>query len=84
MRDFEETIKMDPTLVVRLLRLVNSPFFGLKENVDSISRAVAFIGMKNLQNMAITDALSYIFTNKDTSTVFSRKKLASLRCGEHL
>ena len=75
MRDFEETIKMDPTLVVRLLRLVNSPFFGLRQNVDSISRAVAFIGMKNLQNMAITDALRNIFTNKDTSTVFSRKQL---------
>ncbi len=26
MRDFEEVIKMDPVLVARLLRLVNSPF----------------------------------------------------------
>ncbi len=75
MRDFEETIKMDPTLVVRLLRLVNSPFFGLRQNVDSISRAVAFIGMKNLQNMAITDALRNIFSKNDTSTLFSRKQL---------
>ena len=75
MRDFEETSKIDPALVVRLLRLVNSPFFGLRQNVDSISRAVAFIGIENLQNMAITDAVRNIFTNKDTSTVFSRKQL---------
>jgi HD-like signal output (HDOD) protein len=75
MKDFEDVIKMDPTLVVRLLRLVNSPFFGLRQHVDSISRAVAFIGMKNLQNMAVTDALKNIFTQKDTSTGFSRKRL---------
>ena len=75
MKDFEDVIKMDPTLVVRLLRLVNSPFFGLRQHVDSISRAVAFIGMKNLQNMAVTDALKNIFITKETSTLFSKKKL---------
>jgi len=75
MKDFEEIIKMDPTLVVRLLRLVNSPFFGLRQHVDSIARAVAFIGMKNLQNMAITDALKNLFQNKAKSTAFSRKRL---------
>jgi HD-like signal output (HDOD) protein len=75
MKDFEDVIKMDPTLVVRLLRLVNSPFFGLRQHVDSISRAVAFIGMKNLQNLAVTDALKNIFNTKDTSPLFSRKRL---------
>jgi HD-like signal output (HDOD) protein len=75
MKDFEDVIKMDPTLVVRLLRLVNSPFFGLRQHVDSISRAVAFIGMKNLQNMAVTDALKNIFNTKETSSQFSRKRL---------
>jgi HD-like signal output (HDOD) protein len=75
MKDFEDVIKMDPTLVVRLLRLVNSPFFGLRQHVDSISRAVAFVGMKNLQNMAITDALKNIFNTKDVSALFSRKRL---------
>lgn len=75
MKDFEEAIKMDPTLVVRLLRLVNSPYFGLVQHVDSISRAVAFIGMKNLQNMAVTDALKNIFHKKKDSGIFSRKRL---------
>ena len=75
MKDFEDVIKMDPTLVVRLLRLVNSPFYGLAQKVDSISRAVAFIGMKNLHNMAVTDALKNIFKEEQSSTVFSRNRL---------
>jgi HD-like signal output (HDOD) protein len=74
-KEFEDVIKMDPVLVARLLRLVNSPFYGLAQKVDSIGRAVAFIGMKNLHNMAITDALKNIFREKDDSNTFSRKRL---------
>ncbi len=75
MKDFEEVIKMDPTLVVRLLRLVNSPFYGLSQRVDSIGRAVAYLGMKNLHNMAVTDALKGIFKENSKSRIFSREKL---------
>ncbi|MBT8361227.1 MAG: HDOD domain-containing protein [Desulfobacterales bacterium] len=75
MKDFEEVIKMDPTLVARLLRLVNSPYYGLIQKVDSISRAVTFIGMKNIHNIALTEALKNIFNEKDSSTNFSRNKL---------
>ncbi len=76
MRDFEEVIKMDPTLVVRLLRLVNSPYYGLAHQVDSISRAVAYIGMKNLQNVAVTDAIKNIFKEgTEKKSIYSRKKL---------
>ncbi len=75
MKDFEDVIKMDPILVVRLLRLVNSPLYGLTRQVDSIGRAVAFLGMKNLHNLAITDALKNIFQEQDEAKIFSRKKL---------
>ncbi len=75
MKDFEDVIKMDPILVVRLLRLVNSPFYGLSQRVDSIGRAVAYLGMKNLHNLAVTDALKNIFQEKSTSQAFSREKL---------
>ena len=76
MKDFEDVIKMDPTLVVRLLQLANSPYYGLMQKVDSISRAVAFIGMKNLYNLAVTDALKNIFSAKATrSDVYSREQL---------
>ncbi len=75
MKEFEDIISMDPILVARLLRLVNSPFYGLKQEVDSIGRAVAFIGMKNLHNIAVTDALKTIFSKQEDSTVFSRNQL---------
>lgn len=75
MKDFEDVIKMDPILVVRLLRLVNSSFYGLTQQIDSISRAVAFIGIKNLHNLAVTDALKNIFQTQRPSRIFSRNTL---------
>ncbi|MBU1567779.1 MAG: HDOD domain-containing protein [Proteobacteria bacterium] len=75
MKDFEGVIKMDPVLVTRLLRLVNSPFFGLTQTVDSIGRAVAFLGMKNLHNLIVADAMKSIFVSKKTKAAFSKKLL---------
>lgn len=75
MKDFEEVIKMDPILVARLLRLVNSSFYGLTQRIDSIGRAVAYLGMKNLHNLAVTDALKNIFQEQGKSKAFSREKL---------
>ena len=75
MKDFEDVIKVDQVLVTRLLRLVNSPFYGLTQTVDAIGRAVAFLGMKNLHNLVVIDALQTIFVAPHQTTGFSKKKL---------
>lgn len=76
MREFEDIIKMDPTLVARLLSLVNSPYYGLAQKVDSIGRAVAYIGMKDLYNLTVTDAMKNMFTSSDVTVEnYSRKGL---------
>ena len=74
-QEFEKVIKIDPTLVVRLLKLVNSPFFALRQEVDSISRAVVVVGTKNLRNMVVTAALKNVFAQTSPENVFSRARL---------
>lgn len=75
MKDFEDVIKLDPVLVSRLLRLVNSPYYGLAQTVDSIGRAIAFLGMKNLHNLIVADALKNIFVTQEAHAAFSKKAL---------
>ena len=75
MQEFENLIKMDPTLVLRLLRTVNSSYYGLRQKVSSISRAVILIGMRNLRNMVVTEALKDIFSQGSNEEVFSRRLL---------
>lgn len=75
LQDFEEVIRLDPALVARLLTLVNSSYFGLTRKVDSISRAVALLGMKNLHNIAVTDAIQGMLRSDSGSTEFSPQQL---------
>jgi HD-like signal output (HDOD) protein len=75
LQDFEEVIRLDPALVARLLTLVNSSYFGLTRKVDSISRAVALLGMKNLHNIAVTDAIQGMLRSSSGSTEFSPQRL---------
>ncbi len=75
MHDFEEVIKLDPVLVTRLLRLVNSPYFGMSNEVDSIAKAVVFVGMKHLRNLVAVEALRDMFRDKAEDSGFSRRAL---------
>ena len=77
LQDFEAVIRMDPALVARLLTLVNSSFFGMSRNVDSISRAVALLGMKNLHNIAVTDAIQGMIDTDIETPGFEPKRLWS-------
>jgi putative nucleotidyltransferase with HDIG domain len=75
MQDFEKMIKIDPTLVLRILRGANSPYYGLRQKVNSISRAVVVIGINNLRNMIVTEGLKEIFKDKNSKNAFSRSRL---------
>ena len=74
-KEFEEIIRIDPSLVVRLLRVVNSPYYGLRQKVDDIDRAVVFVGMKNLYNLVVVEALKDVFRESPHEDIFSRKML---------
>lgn len=75
MHDFEEIVRLDPVLVMRLLRLVNSSYFGLANKIESIPRAVAYLGMKALRNLVAVDAIKNLFMGKDKDDGFSRNNL---------
>ncbi len=76
LQEFEEVIRLDPTLVLRLLKLVNSPYYALASKVESIAEAVAFVGMDNLRNLIVLDIFKHIIQLKsDRKDGFSRVRL---------
>jgi len=48
-----EIISGDPSLAARLLRIVNSLFFGFPSEIETISHAVTIVGMAQLQDLAL-------------------------------
>jgi putative nucleotidyltransferase with HDIG domain len=76
LKDFEAIIRLDPALTCRVMQLINSPLFELKEQIDSLQRALALLGMKNLRNLILNDTLRNMEKTKEPgANCFSRKKL---------
>src|SRR5580693_2605035 len=46
-------IRRDPSLSARLLRMVNSVFFGLSSSVNDIDEAVFFLGLRRLRELSM-------------------------------
>ncbi len=51
-KDIGQIIADDPGLTVRLLKLANSPLYGLQK-VESIDRAITLIGTRELRDLAL-------------------------------
>ena len=52
LKRLEELISHDVALSYRLLRYINSAFFGLRTRVDGIGRAIALLGLMNVKRWA--------------------------------
>lgn len=74
-QELEEVVKLDPTLVVRVLPLINSAYYGLHTRVESIATAIVYIGFDNLRNMIITHAIKEIFRHTIHEEHFPRERL---------
>lgn len=48
-----EIIRRDPSLTARLLRLVNSVYFGFSTPINSIEEAVFFLGVRQIRQLAM-------------------------------
>lgn len=77
-----EVISKDASLSVRLLQLVNSPFYGFSGKVDSISRAVSLLGTNELSSLALGVTVVRQFENVP-SDLFNMDSFwrHSIRCG---
>ena len=53
MADVAEIIAHDPSITARLLKLVNSPFFGLVSKVDTITRAINLLGIQQVHDLVL-------------------------------
>lgn len=48
-----DVISHDPSLTARILRIVNSAFYGLRVKIELVSRAVSVIGEEDLRNLVL-------------------------------
>lgn len=77
-----DVVSEDTSLTAKLLKLVNSSFYGFPSRIESISRAVALIGTNELSTLALGISVVHCFRNIPPS-VFDMKSFwqHSVACG---
>ncbi len=73
--DLHNVISKDPALCTRILKVVNSAFYGLPSQVGSINRAIVLLGLNAVKNIAIAASLAKLFKGGALTPTFSAKEL---------
>ena len=55
-KELVSIIEHDPVLIMRMLKLANSPYFRLSQKITSVNHAMVIIGFNTVKNMALSIA----------------------------
>ena len=82
MADIGSVIAKDPALSARLLRLVNSSFYGFQSRIDTITRAITIVGIDDLYNLVVATCVLDKFAKIPTELVdMTAFWMRSVQCG---
>ncbi len=65
----------DPALVTRILKVVNSAFYGLPGQIASIERAIVLLGLNAVKNIAVAASLGQLFRGVKLCEGYTAKDL---------
>lgn len=74
-QDLHNVISNDQALCSRILKVVNSAFYGLPRQIGSINRAIVLLGLNAVKNIAIAASLTKLFRGGDLCPTFSARDL---------
>jgi len=74
-QDLHKVISNDPALCSRILKVVNSAFYGLPRQIGSINRAIVLLGLNAVKNIAIAASLTKLFRSGELCANFSARDL---------
>ncbi len=74
-QDLNKIITNDPALGARILKVVNSAFYGLPGQIASINRAIVLLGLNAVKNIAIAASLAKLFRGGKIAPNFDAHEL---------
>jgi putative nucleotidyltransferase with HDIG domain len=70
-----QIVSHDPALVTRILKVVNSAFYGLPGQIGSIERAIVLLGLNAVKNIAVAASIGQLFRGGKLCEAFSARDL---------
>ncbi len=81
--ELSEALKHDQSLASRVLRLVNSAYYGFPRKIDTLRKAVTILGYTSIQNIILVTKIFEAIRNGSKEHSLNRKRFwrHSLGCG---
>ena len=64
-QDVSNIIACDQASTTKVLKVVNSPFYGFSGQIDTVSRAIVILGFNEIYNLILASYLMDLFLKKD-------------------
>lgn len=61
--NLNRAISLDPVLTAKVLKLINSAYFGFDDEITSIVRAIVILGFNTIKNLALSTSVLSSFLN---------------------
>jgi len=72
-RTIAEVISEDPTIAAKILKIVNSAFYGFPKKIGNLQRAVVILGLNEIKSMVLATSILKTFTQLDSDCAFDMK-----------
>ncbi|OGR17798.1 MAG: hypothetical protein A3K53_05260 [Deltaproteobacteria bacterium RIFOXYB2_FULL_66_7] len=73
--DLKAVLESDASLSARVLRLANSSACGLRQRVTNLQVAIAYLGFRQIRNLAVTASISDVFAKDEQIGRYSRSAM---------
>lgn len=73
--DLERVIKHDQALTARVLKLVNSAYYGFPRHISTVGQGIVILGYKTLKELVLSISIADLFRMKGQAKVFDRAAL---------
>jgi HD-like signal output (HDOD) protein len=74
-QQLHKIVAHDPALCTRILKVVNSAFYGLPGQIGSIDRAIVLLGLNGIKNIAVAASLGQLFRGSSLCEGYAPKDL---------
>ena len=67
-QEIGDAVQTDPSLTSKILKMLNSAYYGLPSEVTSVSQAVSLLGRQQLKQLLMGSVLSGLFKEMDNTS----------------
>lgn len=72
MGEVSDVIQRDPGLTAKILRVSNSPYYGMKQYVGTLKLALVILGVREVRNIVLGISVFDALSNTETESLFAR------------